>query len=136
MLNACYTYVIHLIKEFIFVPHHEMKHSFRIFFLVTLLTAKFTLSFFGQSERGHSEFEASFSKSSHTSLQLEAICCTDENETRVEGDDDTDENEYDLQCENKFVAWSHGQRYQSSIFANLDFLSSESLFILYRNFRL
>ena len=118
------------------MPHHEMKHSFRIFFLVTLLTAKFTLSFFGQSERFHSEFEAIFSKSSQTSLLHEAICCTDENETIIEGDDDSDENEYDLQCENKFVAWSHGQRYQSSIFANLDFLSSESLFILYRNFRL
>lgn len=67
---------------------------------------------------------------------MEEFCCTDENESRLEGDDDNDENEYALNADDKITIRERCLETFNSGHAGVSFLIPQQLFLLYQNFRL
>ncbi len=133
---SCYTYPDDHSKGFTFALRHDMRHTFRIFILVALLLAKFTLSFFGQGDNSDDSFTESISTSKHNISHVDTLCFVDENESRVESDDDNDDHNFLILSDSIESLSANLQRIVFASFAGKDLASAEKLFILHSNFRL
>ncbi len=133
---SCYTYQHDRLKGFTFVPRHDMQNSFRIFILVSVLLAKFTLSFFGQGSGSDNSFTESIANSKQNTSHVDALCFVDENESRVESDDDNDDHHFLVVADSIESLSANLQRIVFSSFAGNCLVPVQKLFILLGNFRL
>ncbi len=133
---SCYTYRNHDGKSEIFAATLEMLNSFKIFTLVFVLLAKFTMSFLGSDLGGIATVKASVHSAKDESGFHSELCLIDECESKTESKEESGDKDQ-LYFENSCIEFTDILSLQAAYtFLSYSSLHTERRFLLFGNFRI
>lgn len=136
MLKSCYIDIVRLLNHRTFVVIRSMAHSFKIFSLVLVFLARFIIGAFLQDDQPVHSDTTEFQSQKNQVVLLSEFCCSDENETESESDDETESHLSDGFCQAHLLSLSRLNFATCSVVKCQSSITGADKVILLRNFRL
>ena len=113
-----------------------MTHSFKIFSLVLVFLARFVIGSFLQDDQPVHSGATEFQSQKNQVVLLSEFCCSDENETESESDDETESHLTDGLCQSHLLSLSRLNFAAITAAQCKSSITGADKVILLRNFRL